>query len=77
MCTLLPGVFSSAAGALSIFDLPTEFNEYFGSCFSSPMLATLLSKFRDDCLDALGLELPPRLPLRVRRQKLEVPRRSS
>jgi hypothetical protein len=46
-------------------------SEKFRSCFSSPVLATLLSKFRDDCLDALGMELPPRLPLRVRRQKLE------
>ena len=26
-----PGVFSSAAGATSIYDLPAEFNEYFGS----------------------------------------------
>jgi len=29
-----PQVFSSAAGATSIFDLPTEFNEYFGSMIS-------------------------------------------
>ena len=29
-----PGVFSSAAGATSIFDLPAEFNEYFGSMIS-------------------------------------------
>jgi hypothetical protein len=47
-------------------------SEKFRSLLSSPMLATLLSKFRDDCLDALGMELPPRLPLRVKHQKLEV-----
>jgi len=29
-----PQLFSSAAGATSIFDLPTEFNEYFGSMIS-------------------------------------------
>lgn len=29
-----PQVFSSASGSLSIFDLPTEFNEYFGSMIS-------------------------------------------
>jgi cytochrome P450 len=29
-----PGVFSSAAGATSIYDLPAEFNEYFGSMIS-------------------------------------------
>ncbi len=29
-----PGVFSSASGATSIFDLPAEFNEYFGSMIS-------------------------------------------
>ena len=29
-----PQLFSSAAGSLSIFDLPTEFNEYFGSMIS-------------------------------------------
>ena len=29
-----PGVFSSAAGATSVFDLPAEFNEYFGSMIS-------------------------------------------
>jgi methyl-branched lipid omega-hydroxylase len=29
-----PQLFSSAAGAVSIYDLPTEFNEYFGSMIS-------------------------------------------
>src|SRR5262249_9162260 len=35
------------------------------------MLAMLLSKFRDDMRDVLGMELPPRLPTRVRNQELE------
>lgn len=45
-------------------------SEKFRSRFTNPMLATLLSKLRDDCLDALEMELPPRLPLRLKHQEL-------
>lgn len=45
-------------------------SDKFRPYLENPMLPTLLSKFRDDALDALGMELPPRLPLRVRHQKL-------
>src|SRR5712691_12836562 len=52
-----------AAAAL----LSDKFRPY----LENPMLPTLLSKFRDDALDALGMELPPRLPLRVKHQSLD------
>jgi hypothetical protein len=48
--------------------LSDEFRPY----LNNPMLATLLSKFRDDALDALGMKLPPRLPLRVKCQRLDM-----
>jgi hypothetical protein len=53
-----------AAAAL----LSDKFRPY----LKNPMLPTLLSKFRDDALDALGMELPPRLPLRVKHQSLDM-----
>jgi cytochrome P450 len=64
-----PQLFSSAAGATSIFDLPTEFNEYFGSMISmdDPRHARLrrivsrsftpkmIKKFEDDVQRTAGL----------------------
>jgi hypothetical protein len=47
-------------------------SDKFRPYLKNPMLATLLSKFRDDALDALDMELPPRLPLRVKRQHLDM-----
>jgi len=64
-----PQVFSSAAGATSIFDLPAEFNEYFGSMISmdDPRHARLrrivsraftpkmIKKFEDDVRRTAGV----------------------
>jgi methyl-branched lipid omega-hydroxylase len=64
-----PQLFSSAAGATSIFDLPTEFNEYFGSMISmdDPRHARLrrivsraftpkmIKKFEEDVQRAAGV----------------------
>ncbi len=46
-------------------------SEKFRQYLQGPMLPTLLAKFRDDVLDVLGMELPPRLPMRVGHQKLD------
>ena len=64
-----PQLFSSAAGATSIYDLPTEFNEYFGSMISmdDPRHARLrrivsraftpkmIKKFEDDVRRTAGV----------------------
>jgi hypothetical protein len=49
----------------------TLVSEKFRGYLPGRMLPMLLSKFRDDARDALGMELPPRLPVRARHQKLE------
>jgi cytochrome P450 len=64
-----PQLFSSAAGATSVYDLPTEFNEYFGSMISmdDPRHARLrrivsraftpkmIKKFEEDVQDTAGV----------------------
>ena len=64
-----PQVFSSAAGATSIFDLPTEFNEYFGSMInmddprharlrrivSRAFTPKMIEKFQEDVRRAAGV----------------------
>jgi methyl-branched lipid omega-hydroxylase len=64
-----PQLFSSAAGATSIFDLPTEFNEYFGSMInmddprharlrrivSRAFTPKMIEKFEEDVRRAAGV----------------------